>query len=199
MPGRSFAALNLWRNPFGEVSRDERAGLAEVDLALPSPGEVLQIIGEAGHGKSTHLLALAARLYEAEYEYVPLGSTGLLAVIARRHPLCLDEAQRVAPRLLRKLLATERTLVLGTHEDLARYSPRPVRTVRLDQPVTAGKLERMVTRRLNWARREAGPVPTPDADTLAALIDQHRGDVRAIEGALYERYQRWEGPADGRL
>lgn len=199
MPGRSFAELNLWRNPFGEPARAERAGLAEIELELPRAGEVLQIIGDSGHGKSTHLLAIAARLYDAEYEYVPNGANDFHAVVPRRHPLCLDEAQRVKPRRLRALLAVERTLVLGTHADLSGLSPRPMRTVRLNRPVTPARLERIVTRRLEWARREPGPLPRPAASTLEALIAAHRGDIRAIEGALYERYQAFAGGPDGHL
>jgi energy-coupling factor transporter ATP-binding protein EcfA2 len=187
MGAQAFAALNLWRNPFGEPMRSERAALAELELELPAPGEVLQIIGDSGHGKSTHLLTLAARLYDAEYEYVPNGANDFHAVVPRRHPLCLDEAQRVKPRRLRALLEIDRTLVFGTHADLSGLSARPMRTVRLDQPVTPSKLERIVDRRLAWARREAGPVPRPAPSTLEGLIAAHRGDIRAIEAALYER------------
>lgn len=195
----AFEELNLRRNPFGEAPREERATLAEVDLPLPLPGEALQVLGEAGHGKSTHLLALAARLEGATYEYVPEGARAFRAPLDARGPLCLDEAQRVKPRLLRALFRTGRTLVLGTHADLSPHAGRPLRTVRLEGPVPLERLRRIVARRLEWARRGPGPVPLPADDTLRALIARHAGDVRAIEGELYERYQTFGGNAHGQL
>jgi len=58
-----FHRYNLFRNPFGELSREERAELAVVDLSQWQPyfqddQSVLQFIGHCGSGKTTHLLAI---------------------------------------------------------------------------------------------------------------------------------------------
>ena len=199
MTGLAFAHLNLRWNPFGEPPPADRPALAVLEFALPAAGEVVQIIGPAGHGKSTHLRWAAAHLDRAEYEYVPEGAARFRAAVAAPHPFCLDEAQRVRPARLRALLATGRTLVLGTHADLSALSPRPVRTVRLGGAPSLERLEAIVTRRLEWARRGPGPVPRPTAATLTGLLAAHGGDLRAMESALYDRYQAFRGPADGRL
>ncbi len=78
-----FARFHLYRNPFGELTRQERAELAVVDLQplvqwLNAPtrkGQVLQFVGPCGHGKSTHLLALGRELErtlgDCPYVYFP--------------------------------------------------------------------------------------------------------------------------------
>ncbi len=61
-----FARLQLFRNPFGELTVAERAELAVIDTErylqwlTHSPRAALQVIGPCGHGKSTHLRALQA-------------------------------------------------------------------------------------------------------------------------------------------
>lgn len=197
MTGLAFAHLNLRWNPFGEPPPEDRPALAVLDFALPGVGEVVQVIGPAGHGKSTHLRFAAAHLADAGYEYVPEGATDFVSALEGPHPFCLDEAQRVRPARLRALLASTRTLVLGTHDDLSGLSPRPVRTVRLGAAPSLELLGQIVTRRLEWSRRGPGPMPRPSVVTLTALVTAHGGDLRAIESVLYDRYQAWPGGADG--
>ena len=62
-----FAKLNLLRNPFGELVREERIPAAVVDVAaieplLNRPRVALQFYGDCGRGKTTHLLALLDHL-----------------------------------------------------------------------------------------------------------------------------------------
>ena len=77
MSSLPFAHLNLRRNPFGEFSVEERAQLAVVDLepaiahlssdVANGRGAVVQVLGEKGFGKTTHLLALYSRHPGASY------------------------------------------------------------------------------------------------------------------------------------
>ena len=78
MSGLPFSHLNLRRNPFGELTAAERTRLAivEFDAALQhlkSPRSVVQVVGEKGYGKTTHLLALAAQFSEHAYVHIPEG------------------------------------------------------------------------------------------------------------------------------
>ena len=58
-----FIHLNLRFNPFGEIPLKYQPELAVIDAAplidhLARPRAVLQLIGEKGRGKTTHLLAI---------------------------------------------------------------------------------------------------------------------------------------------
>ncbi|MEO0592417.1 MAG: hypothetical protein AAFZ38_02455 [Myxococcota bacterium] len=54
---RSFEQLNLRFNPFGELERESRARVALVEPISLERGRHIQIVAEAGRGKSTHLTA----------------------------------------------------------------------------------------------------------------------------------------------
>lgn len=192
MPQLPFADLNLRYNPFGELDREARAAVAEVDVGdlaarLGSPGTVVQLVGPCGRGKTTHLLALAAALPHATY--VRADTDG-----HRRLPdtevLLLDEADRVGFFHRRRLWKRARSLAIATHRDLSWQLPRrAVHTVAiggLDLP----RLTRVVRRRIEAARRASGPLPMVPEPVLAALLAEFGDDLRAIEWALYERFQQ---------
>ncbi len=186
---RAFERLNLAWNPFSEPEPEERPALAllEVGSIVPRDGEVVQLVGESGRGKTTHLLAVAAAVPGAVYHRVDERDRRLNAPEGAM--LLLDEAQRMSGWRLRRLLCRSRAAVLGTHVDLSRAVRRPVRTIVLTG-LGIDKLAGIVDRRIGWARRGPGPVPRVPPDTLVRLLDRHGDDLRAIEGALYEAFQR---------
>jgi hypothetical protein len=105
-------------------------------------------------------------------------------------PLLLDEAQRFHDRrALRRVLASARTVVFSSHEDLSSLCAHPVTTHDLDH-APRSLLDDVVRARLAWARRDTGDPVAPPADLLDALHTQHRGNLRAIEHVLYDWYQR---------
>ena len=190
-----FAHLNLRWNPFGEPPRGERGGLAVVDLPALLPGDPLQVVGPPGRGKTTHLLALAARHPGALYECVPEGADRHSGTVPDGAVFLLDDAQRVRPRILRSLLARPVALALGTQEDLSGAAGRPLRTLRAGG-VTPERLGEILRRRVEWARRGPGPVPRVPPEAVRRLIERHGDDVRAIEGFLYGVFQELKEPGD---
>jgi hypothetical protein len=188
-----FAHLNLRRNPFGEPPVEARAALAIVDLPELRAGDPVQLIGDSGRGKTTHLLALRARHPGAVYERLHEGESRLRTPAPSGGVFLLDEAQRLNPADLRRLFAGSLVLALGTHDDLSPIAGRPLRTVRVDV-VDVARLRAIVDRRLEWARREPGPVPVVTDAVLSVLVARHGTDVRAIEGTLYDAVQRLEEP-----
>ena len=184
----AFSHLNLRVNPFGEPSFQDRARLALVDYAVLGEGEIVQFVGDSGRGKTTHLLALASRHPSAVYEKIDEGQNHWAAAVPRDALFLLDEAQRARPDHLRALLASGRTVALGTHADLSGFAPRPIRTVRVGGVGTA-QLGAIVARRIEWARRGPGPVPFVTTSALTALLARHGDDVRGIIGELYDVFQ----------
>lgn len=184
--GLSFAHLNLFRNPFGELEPSERSRIAVVELPPWIAGRPLQIVGESGRGKTTNLLALArtssrvrwVRLDEGDDRVDDPDPSGDLVV---------DEAQRLPRRRLKALLARAGRLALGTHEDFSRLAP--MRTVVL-RGLAPERLEAIIRRRIEHVRRGDGPLPQVTRAEIESLLSRHGDDVRAIEHELYDRFQR---------
>ena len=201
-----FAQLNLARNPFGELTREDRVAAALVDVErwakwlAPGGRRALQVIGDSGRGKTTHLLSLAARLPGAHYvHWRPRESWPHLP---DSPVLLIDEAQRLPWNVRRRLFSRGKPLVLGTHRDLARPLKRrgyEVATCRPGNQANGEHIRAVMNRRIELARLAAGPTPRlsqRDADVLA----QKFGDnVRAIESFLYEQVQRSAGGVDGKV
>ncbi len=201
-----FAALNLRSNPFGEMTREERAELAVVDPQRWLPlvqhdQQALQFIGECGRGKTTHLLALGRLLPRAAYVYLP--EDGPLPAIPVGTPLLIDEAQRLPCRTRRQAFRRGVPLILGTHVDLSKTLERygyTVCTVEVQQLVDAQHLAAVFNRRLEAVRLDADrPVPLVTPHDATYLMDRFGTDIRAMESYLYERVQRTAGDPRGKV
>lgn len=186
-----FLELNLTRNPFGELTRQERARVATVPGLTIAAHEVVQVLGRAGRGKTTHLLAWHVAHPGASYEYLGEGES-VSVTRSPGDPFFVDEAQRLTERELARLFDTVPRLVLGTHRDLSGHTTRSVRTLELSGLDTE-KLGKIVELRIEAARRRSGPVPTLDREALGKLIDEHGDDLRSIEARLYDAFQRHTG------
>jgi len=184
----AFSHLNMRFNPFGEPSPRERADLASVETSDLPAGEIVQFVGDSGRGKTTHLLALAARHPAAVYLKLEEGQDGWTAALPEGVPFLLDEAQRARPERLRALLRSGRTVALGTHADLSALAPRAIRTVRVGG-WGVSSIGPIVARRIEWARRGPGPVPMVSDTALAVLVSRHGDDLRSLLGELYDVFQ----------
>ncbi len=193
-PDLPYAHLNLRRNPFGELSLNEWAELAIVDIenVLPKLQKrrfVLQFMGEKGYGKTTHLLAIRSRCPNAAYTHIPEGQR---ARILRGTPILVDEAQRLT---FWQRLSTFRSpipLVLGTHRDFTDElirAGRKVETIHVDAATTADRLHKIVNARVEEFRRGAGAVPSVSPETAATLLLKFGPDIRGAMHELYTTFQ----------
>lgn len=204
-PWLPLAHLNLRCNPFGELSPSQRVEAAVVQVAcwlpwLDAPRRAVQFVGPCGRGKTTHLLALQARLPQGAYVYLP--EVGGCPPIPQGRPLLVDEAQRLPWRVRRRLLATGTPLVLGTHVDLIgplRRSGYRVHTVQVAAGLDPQRLTEILNRRIAAARLAAGPVPEVAVADAQRLIARWGDDIRSIEGFLYERIQQHAGEHRGEV
>jgi hypothetical protein len=195
-----FAHLNLRRNPFGEFSSEERTQLAVVDLdaalhhlaqAAESKRPVVQFVGEKGFGKTTHLLAIAARFPQSAYLHIPEGESARIPVDGE--PLLVDEAQRLTFWQRIRLFRSDRSLVLGTHRDFTCQllrAGRSVLTLAADRQTNADQVSAILNARILAVRRDDAPTPCITAATAHRLFLQFGSDIRSMQHSLYEVFQQ---------
>jgi len=192
----SFARLNLTRNPFGELPLGCRPGVTVGDFEEPlrgleAPRATLLFTGEAGRGKTTSLLRLRA---DRPGPYVYFPEDGPLPPIPRAPLIYLDELQRLGWWARRRLFATDARLVIASHADHRAEVRRAARPL-WSRHVTGLSLERLeaiVKARVEASRRVAGPLPEVPRLRLEALLSCYRDDLRSIEAALYDEFQRMD-------
>lgn len=215
-----FPALNLWRNPFGELTTQQRAELARCDLTAElawlrnsPPGErrMVEFLGPCGHGKTTHLLALGKAFPLARYIYVPphcfrfqLPAPQQLAPQqSAPQQFLVDEADRLPWRSRRQLMNRTDVLAIGVHRSLkAGFARRGVAvlTREISNLSDPAALCQIFQRRIDASRVD----PQVSSLTITAadakkLIQRYGDDIRAMEHYLYERVQLLGGNTNGEM
>jgi hypothetical protein len=192
-----FAHLNLRRNPFGSLSRDERVELAVVDLknlpiALAEPGTAIQFLGPEGHGKTTHLISLHALFADKPYIQIHPGDR---PKFSRSDLQFVDSIDHLSARQRRKIYGKSKSLACTTHVDVSPEMAAAgfrVHTCWIGG-YDAKRVKEVIHRRIEFARRDAGLVPTIDDEEVDHLMTRFGDDMRGMEWHLYEVFQRLEG------
>ena len=213
----SFERLNLRRNPFGELPREERAAIACADTAGPAAflrgarqGErrALQLVADHGRGKSSLLMAVHAREFpDAPYTQLRLGSP----VPEGGAPLqFVDSIENLSWLGRRKLYSRCQVLACTTHRDLGGELRRAgFGVVSLNIGIeSVDDLSRIVEARISAAALQTKAlsavslpdstllsggsplIPRPSRRRLEDLFEEYGDDVRSIEHALYRDFER---------
>ncbi|QDT02424.1 hypothetical protein K227x_08000 [Rubripirellula lacrimiformis] len=186
---------NLIRNPFGELTKQERARLAIVDLQFLDPWigkrhRAVQFVGDCGRGKTTRMLAIAHQWAGSCYVYLP--EDGPTPPIPMADLLLIDEAQRLPGKLRRRVFATGMPLVLATHRDLSRSLARQgyqVHTESIGDGNDVRLIQQILNARIEAARWKSSPVPEVTLRDAEALFARFGSDIRQLEHFLYDRIQ----------
>ena len=184
----ALSELHLRCNPFGELLPEERARVAVGDFeglarVLAQPGTAIQLRGDCGRGKSSHLFGLRRALPTAQYARVDHGDGP-----SRGGIYLMDEADHFG--VLRRwwYLRRATSVAVATHACMAGFLRRCGYRV-VDVPVGAASPERvlaMAERRIALAwTGEGEPIRVSPAHA-EALVQAHGDDLRAIEDALYD-------------
>ena len=200
-----FAHLNLMRNPFGELARDDRIRATVLDVghwveALQSEQCALQFMGDCGRGKTTHLLALLEHFPRAAYVYLPADPP--LPEVPAGTPLFIDEAQRLPWLRRRGIFRRGVPLALGTHADLRRPLRKNgyrVETVQVAATLNPQRLETIFNRRVELARLGPGAIPKVSSSDVDLLIRRFGDDVRSMESYLYDCFEELKGKSGAEL
>jgi hypothetical protein len=194
-----FIHLNLRRNPFGEFDAEERTQLANVELGSAlehlrsrpqSHTPALQIIGQKGFGKTTHLLSIATHFPDAAYVHIPEGES--IAIPAVGEPLLIDEAQRLTLWQRLWLFRSRRTLVLGTHRNFTqhlKWAGRSVLTLDAARHTTPERIEKILNDRIKSVRRNSDSIPVVTSATAEKLFALYGNDLRSMQHHLYDVFQ----------
>ncbi len=210
LPAVRFPLLNLWRNPFGELTTEQRAELALCDLSRElawlrngPPGErrVVEFLGPCGHGKTSHLFALSKAFPLARYIYVPPRAVGFR--LPADAQLLVDEADRLPWRARRQLMNGVDVLAIGVHRSLkAGFARRGVAVLTRDVSnlCVAATLCQIFQRRIDASTVDphATALTFTPADAKK-LIQRYGDDIRAMEHYLYERVQLLGGNTNGEM
>ena len=195
-PWLPWSWCNLRRNPFGELSRTERAELAVFDSSeivkwIQCNGRAVQLMGDCGRGKTTRMLALQKQMPDASYTY--LAEDEPCGPIPVGRPVMIDEAQRLSRRGRRQIFTSGLPLVLATHRDLSgplRRAGYRVTTHPIGERSDADHIRRIMNRRIEASRLAAGAVPTLTMEQAERLVANFGSDIRAMEGYLYDMVQQ---------
>jgi len=206
MPERSFSDIGFRCNPFRAMTREEwiRAAIIPetVRHAIAAGGHI-QLLGDAGSGKTSSLLALGDQFHKAGmrsvYEYIPQKEKSYRTNTDGVEIFLLDEAQRLSQggffsgnEMARLLDAAKNgvRLLLGAHEDLTpAFRSRgfsPV-TVTLSTP-GAEELAGILQRRLNLFSLEPNHT-TFSPEAVDWLRSKFGPILRTMEYFLYDYFQ----------
>ena len=196
-------AIGLTANPFRVLEPQELRAVTVVPEAVraacDAPGHV-QIVGDAGRGKTTLLRALAASLADAGravvYEYVPEGARSYRTRVSRLEVLLLDEADRLATgswrRLLGELRSRETRLIFSAHRDQSRRFARKrlaLGTVIPARLLDREQLARILTARIEPCKLPGVPGPSLSPAAIDWLVARFGSDLRALESFLFDFFQ----------
>ena len=195
--GLAFKQLNLFFNPFGELSPEQRKKLAVVDVSayrdiLNSRNTAIQFHADHGRGKTTHLLALHE--YYPQAEYIKLFANATIKIYPR--PVCfIDSIENLNKKQRIRLYKKTQSIALTTHMDLsaelqaAGYQLMNIKISTTDEH----RLWQIFNRRLEYARRSTGKIPKIDMSLIEQLKQRFGDDIRAMESFLYEKIQTMTG------
>jgi hypothetical protein len=192
-----WARFNLHRNPFGELTPDERSELAvvEVDYLIEmvrDPKCAVQFVGQCGRGKTTRMLKLRSHLPESSYTYIP--EQPPCPPIVSGSPILIDEAQRLSRAARRSVFDSGCSLVLATHRDLGRvlrkYGYR-VHTEHIGKGNSPELVRQLLNRRIEASRLRSGSIPVLSIADAESLVAKFGNDIRSMENSLYVQFQKF--------
>jgi hypothetical protein len=200
-----YSHLNLKRNPFGIPSQADRPMLTVTDVSglasqLLQPKTAIQFVGGHGRGKSSHLFALQKDLSDRLNHSIPYARLRDPTDLPTGPIVLLDEGAHLYRRAWWRLRRVH-SIAISTHitlKPILWMLGFSVQTVRIEN-VRSAELRAIFERRLEWARRGAGPIPTLPESTLQTLLNQYGDDIRSMESALYASIERLSGVDDVHL
>ncbi len=174
--------------------------MPEIDAVaahLGAGSAALQLLGEAGRGKTARLARLGAAFPGSPYVYLPEDGPlpAIPDLVSVPLALRLDEAQRLPWRRRRRLFreASRRgsSLAVASHEDLGAELEAAglAGGTRVISGLDSDGLRAIVANRLAWAADGCCRLPALDHATAERLVARFGDDLRALLDHLYDIFQ----------
>lgn len=194
----AFSSLNLKFNPFGELSDSEWVQSAIVDVdrfvnELEQPNVAIQLIGDHGRGKTTHLKIIHQYFFNQAYLKVFPG--GPLPKLNSSDIFFIDSIDHLTLRERKVIYRKCRSIVFTTHQNLSRELEKEEFHI-VTEHVSCRcehKLLRILNRKIEVARLGSGEVPTIEMSLVKDLMARYDDNIRAMQNYLYEYFQDLEG------
>lgn len=195
--GRLNEEWNLRWNPFRGLTPEEWGVVSCVDVAplihhLKGAGKAIQFIGDMGRGKTTHIRTLHLYFQGAPFVYLHdrQQDPKPLPKIPMDQMCFIDESQRMSWWSRFRHFRAWRCLVLATHRDHRIELERcgfEVQTIDIHQR-DPNQIKLILSRRIEFARRENGPIPQIHPSFFESLYTRYGDNLRGMEDELYEVY-----------
>lgn len=206
-PHFPHAALGYRCNPFRALTDEEWEAVfvppPGLEALVEQDGAHIQVLGEAGRGKSTALRGLTAQLREAgrstAYEYLPDRQRAFRTDPRALDVFLLDEVQRLTFWQRRRLLGEADRgvrLILGSHEDFTLWFKQrglALHSLSLDEGAEEHARE-VVRRRLEFFALGDIPRVKLTDEGLTWLWRRYGTDYRSVETLLYHLFEGLKEP-----
>ena len=192
--------LQFHYNPFSGVTDDDISDILIpkkevvdlIDQFQPHNRLVIELVGEKGRGKTTHLRYLHQQL-SSEYPLFLLNSNSSFENIIK-HPsqiVLVDSIHHLSVFQRQKLYKNKRLVIFTTHHSKkweGRLAGRKIESIYF-KDLDEFLLEKIIIRRLKMAMLKDNPEPALNRPVLLQLLKKYRDDYRAIMNFLYDEFQ----------
>lgn len=195
-----YSNLNLKANPFSYLDDQELLQTIEPRIELEALAKSIkssdscfvQLYGNKGLGKSTHLQALY-------YNYFPEAEYYKLKKVKRGYPvkthkvLFVDSFQLLSIKNRVQLLKNQQKIIIASHysHSFLNLKNREMnKSFNFNQlSLSIELLNRIVTNKIKLARiNKAKAIPKIKKVYLLTLLKKHKNNLRAIERELYQDF-----------
>jgi hypothetical protein len=198
-----YEHLNLCRNPFGKMTREEKNHLVvlRMDLnpfieRLKKPGYAIQFLKEGARNKTTHLLVMWRHFPDSPYIRLFEGEPA--PAIPNAPVLFIDWMHVLSRRERAELLQRPASFGIVSHQNHGRefkQASLDYDLVKLPK-YSIPKMMEQVDQRILWARRDPNkPIPRVTEATLSKLMAENH-DEMAVLARLYDLFEELTGVED---
>lgn len=191
-----YEKLNVYLNPFYEISREEAYSMIESEVDINKIREKLlkgnyaiQFIGKKGRGKSIHLASIKEFFPNEEYYYIK--TYFQKQSFKEEKVYFIDEMQRLSLRKIFKVLKEKKSYVIGSH----RNHSLEFKKAGLDYDIIKLKgldyesLKEIIQKRIDNAKiKKDINKPKLDEEKVKMYYNKYKDNIRGILSDLYDEF-----------
>lgn len=195
-----YSNLNLKANPFSYLDDQELLQIIEPRIELEALAKqikscascFIQLYGNKGLGKSTHLQSLYYNYFQ-EADHYKLKKNKRQYVVKTPKVLFVDSFQLLSLKNKIQLLNNQQKIVIASHysHSFLNFKKREInKSFNFNQlRLNIELLNRIVTNKIKLVQiSKTSPIPKIKKGYLQTLLKNNKNNLRAIERALYQDF-----------